>query len=85
MTRRAFFATAFGVSATAHRVTAQAEVYTLAMGQLSSADHELADGYAGIGQTAAIIVKPGTPAHDRLKELCGQKPLVSLLVRVDGL
>ena len=57
--------------------------YVIGMGHLSAADHELAEGYFGIGQATAIMVKPQSSGWLHLRELRGKT--VSLIVRDDGL
>jgi hypothetical protein len=71
MTRRTFFAL-FAIRAP-HDVT-------LGYGLVSANDHERAEGYASIGQGAAVMVKGDTVYRDRLRELTGKQ--VELIARV---
>jgi hypothetical protein len=41
--------------------------------EISAADHELEEGYFGVGQDAAIVAKPGSPLHAWLRTHVGQR------------
>lgn len=41
--------------------------------EVSAADHELEEGYFGVGQDAAIVAKPGSPLHRWLRTHVGQR------------
>lgn len=41
--------------------------------EISAADHEVEEGYFGVGQDAAIVTKPGTPLHRWLRTHVGQR------------
>jgi hypothetical protein len=41
--------------------------------EITAADHELEEGYFGVGQDAAIVAKPGSPLHTWLKTHVGQR------------
>jgi hypothetical protein len=41
--------------------------------QVSSAEHELQEGYFSLGENATIMAKPGTPVHQFLTRQRGKK------------
>jgi hypothetical protein len=70
-----------GLRACGAPAAAFGESYTVSMGQLTSSDHELADGMFAVGQASAIMVKPDSAGWLRLRQLRGQH--VTIIVRVD--
>ena len=75
MTRRMFLCAPLAA------VRQEPRTVTLAMGIVSAADHELADGYIAIGQGTAIMVKPQSVGWLHLREL--RDRTITLLARVD--
>lgn len=51
--------------------------------QVSSADHEVQEGYFSLGETATIVAKPGTELHRFLSRHRGKKIKI-VLAEVDG-
>lgn len=67
MTRRDFF-TLFAVTATQSAATP----VVLSSGLVSSADHELSDGWFAIAQQTAVRLAPDSPGWLRMRELRGR-------------
>jgi hypothetical protein len=49
-----------------------------ATGVVTSADHEIEEGYFTLGENVTVVAKPGTPLHDWLRERKGKKVTVTL-------
>ena len=47
---------------------------------LTSTEHELAEGYFSLGQTASVVARPGSPLHGWLRGHLGQRVRMSLAV-----
>jgi hypothetical protein len=46
---------------------------TAVTAQVSSAEHEVLEGYFSLGESATIMAKPGTPLHEFLARQRGKK------------
>lgn len=66
--RRAFLATAFGVSVTATPATAAGIHVT---GRLDATEQEAQEGYFALGRELMIVTKPDSPIHDDLRSMIG--------------
>ena len=51
--------------------------------QVTSADHEVQEGYFSLGDTATVVAKPGTDLHRFLSRQRGKKIKI-VLAEVDG-
>jgi hypothetical protein len=49
-----------------------------ATGVVTSADHEMEEGYFTLGENVTVVAKPGTPLYDWLKGRKGKKVTVTL-------
>ena len=61
--------------------SARERTYIIASGQLSATEQEADEGYFVIANGLALMPKPQTPAHSRLRELRGL--IVTVLIRVE--
>ena len=75
MTRRAWFATAFCVAATAKAVTAAGVHIT---GTLSATFQEAQEGYFSIGKDIAIVVKPESVPHQQMQAMVDKQVQLSV-------
>ncbi len=82
ISRRNFFAvffTPYTVVALPPPTSSQREVMILS-GTISASTLESSEGYFGVAQDVAVMVKPGSVSHDILKGLNGHK--VDLIARI---
>jgi hypothetical protein len=56
---------------------------TIVTAQVTSADHEVQEGYFSLGDSATLVAKPGTDLHRFLSRQRGKKIKI-VLAEVDG-
>ena len=78
MTRRALFATVFGVTATAATVTARAGFHLT--GRMTATETERTEGYFNLGRDLMLASRPGTEPHRILTEMLDREVQVSVFI-----
>ena len=76
MTRRTWLATVFGVTATAHTVSARTGVHVT--GKLDATEQEAQEGYFNVGRELMIATHPKSPVIEELRALVGATVQVSV-------